>query len=211
MELAEELKLHDRLARESSQKEWTKGIIGYFYQMYAKKSQDFLEHNNLGFGLVLDVGCGEGYIFKDYHQQHKIVQIDASLTVLGSAVSFNSKIVCANAMELPFKDKIFDLIFLIAILEHTSGPEKLVREVSRVAKGKTKVFIVIPNDISLSLGRLLLLKFPIRNPGHLTFFTPGKLRRMIRNEFNILEEYSMPFRFLNFFFNMYHLMVLEKR
>ena len=154
--MLDELKLHEKIAQKNSQQEWTKGIFNLFYQIYVRKAREFLRERRPD--LILDVGCGEGYIFKDYHQQYQIVQIDASPTVLGVASSFNRKLVCGNAMELPFKEKAFDLIFLVAILEHVSNPLGLIKEVYRVAKEKANVFILIPNDISLSLGRLLLLK-----------------------------------------------------
>ena len=62
----------------------------------------------------------------------------------------------------------------------------------------------------MSVGRLLLRKFPIRYPDHLTFTTPGKMRRWLADGFRITEAFHLPFRALPFAANLYHFVVAER-
>jgi hypothetical protein len=62
----------------------------------------------------------------------------------------------------------------------------------------------------MSAGRLLLQKFPIRYPDHLTFTTPRKMRRWLREGFSIREAFTLPFRGLPFAMNLYYFVVAER-
>jgi hypothetical protein len=62
----------------------------------------------------------------------------------------------------------------------------------------------------MSAGRLLLRKFPIRYPDHLTFTTPRKMRRWLSQGFRIREAFTLPFRRLPFGANLYYFVVAEK-
>src|SRR5438067_1445893 len=70
--------------------------------------------------------------------------------------------------------------------------------------------IVVPNDWTMSAGRLLLAKFPIWYPDHLTVTTPGRMRRWLREGFRIVEGFCLPFRYLPFAVNLYYFVVAEK-
>ncbi len=72
------------------------------------------------------------------------------------------------------------------------------------------MIIVVPNDVTMSAGRLLLRKFPIRYPDHVTFTTPGKMRQWLADGFRIRETFHLPFRFLPFAMNLYHFVVAER-
>ena len=69
--------------------------------------------------------------------------------------------------------------------------------------------MVVPNDVTMSAGRLILGKFPIRYPDHLTFTTPGRMRRWLAHGFRITEAFPLPFRALPFAVNLYYFMVAE--
>ena len=69
--------------------------------------------------------------------------------------------------------------------------------------------IVVPNDITMSAGRLVLGKFPIRYPDHLIFTTPGRMHRWLANGFRVAEEFSLPFRPLPYAVNLYYFIVAE--
>jgi hypothetical protein len=70
--------------------------------------------------------------------------------------------------------------------------------------------IVVPNDVTMSAGRLVLRKFPIRYPDHLTFTTPGRMRRWLADGFHVREAFHLPLRHLPFAVNLYHVVVAER-
>jgi hypothetical protein len=61
----------------------------------------------------------------------------------------------------------------------------------------------------MSAGRLVLGKFPIRYPDHLTFTTPGRMHKWLADGFTVREEFSLPFRLLPYAVNLYYFMVAE--
>ena len=86
-------------------------------------------------------------------------------------------------------DGSFSTVLLIAMLEHTSEPWRVLAEARRVLKPGGRAIIVVPNDVTMSAGRLVLGKFPIRYPDHLTFTTPGRMHRWLTHGFRIAEEF----------------------
>ena len=98
---------------------------------------------------------------------------------------------------------------LIAMLEHTSEPWRVLAEARRVLKPGGRVIIVVPNDVTMSAGRLVLGKFPIRYPDHLTFTTPGRMHKWLADGFRVTEEFPLPFRRLPYAVNLYYFMVAE--
>lgn len=199
-------RIHEWLATVESNEEKTKGVVGFFYRLYINETAKYLKDYRSS--LILDVGSGEGVILKDTHL--KSIQIDISYDRLVTAKKYNSRLVCADAYKLPFKNNSFECVLLIAILEHVRRPYEIIKEVYRVAKDSAKIVIVIPNDINMSIGRALLLKFPPRYPGHLSFITPAKLKLWLGDGFIVEEAYPLPFRNLGFALGMYYFLVARK-
>ena len=86
----------------------------------------------------------------------------------------------------------------------------MLAEARRVLKPGGRVVMVVPNDATMSAGRLLLGKFPIRYPDHLTFTTPGRMRRWLSPGYRVREGFTLPFRRLPFSVNLYYFVVAEK-
>ncbi len=197
--------LHEIVAQRNSHEDQTKGIVGWFYRFYIQEIIKFIKKKQ---GLILDVGCGEGIIFKE--ADIKTIQLDVSLTRLKRAKKYNNLLVCADAYSLPFKDNTFDSVLLVAVLEHTSEPWEILVVSYRVLKPNGSLVVVIPNDINMSIGRLLLGKWPPRYPGHFTFITPKLLSQWIKGYFSISVSYPLPFRRISFWLNMYYFAIMKK-
>lgn len=198
--------LNEWLATFDSNEAKTKGIVGFFYKKYIHETLDNIKEFNDS--LILDVGSGEGILFKD--SRIKSIQLDISELRLKEAKKYNNRLICADAINLPFKKSTFDCVLLIAILEHETNPIRVIKEVSSVLKVNGKVIILIPNDINMSIGRLILLKLPPRYPGHLSFITPRKLKKWLKNDFFIKKSYAMPFKFIPFAFGLYYFLAARK-
>jgi len=194
------------LATFDSNESKTKGIVGFFYKMYINETLKNLKM--FKDSLILDVGSGEGVILKD--SRIKSIQLDISELRLKEARKYNNRLVCADAKNLPFKKCAFGCVLMIAILEHVSNPIEIIRETKRILKVDGNVIILIPNDINMSIGRLILFKFPPRYPGHLSFITPGKLKKWLNNDFYIEKSYPLPFKFMPFAFGLYYFLTARK-
>jgi len=198
--------LHEYVAEVEGHDSQVSGVVGYFYRMY--RSEVLARVAGMSGRQILEVGCGEGMMF-DGTGIHP-VQMDVSMTRAARAIGKCRYLLCADGYQLPFASSTFEVVLLIAVLEHTREPWRLLAEARRVLKPGGRAIIVVPNDATMSAGRLLLRKFPIRYPDHLTFTTPAKTRRWLADGFSLREGFNLPFRVLPFAANLYYFAVAEK-
>ena len=201
-----ERELHEYVAEVEGHDSQVTGVVGYFYAMY--RNEVLARVAGLAGRDILEVGCGEGMMF-DGTGTHP-VQMDVSMTRVARAAGKCRFLLCADGYRLPFADESFEVVLLVAVLEHTREPWRLLAEARRVLKRGGRAVMVVPNDITMSAGRLLLRKFPIRYPDHLTFTTPAKMRRWLSDGFRISEGFTLPFRALPFAMNLYYFVVAER-
>ena len=197
--------LHERVALSEKHERQTRGIVGWFYRTYIEVAHEFLCEYPAA--LVLDIGCGEGVLLRGSGLSP--IQVDISINRLRKADLANS-LVCADGMRLPFPDTRFEAVLLAALLEHVSQPARVIEETWRILKPDGEVAILVPNDVWMSLGRLLLLKWPPRYPGHLSWITPQRIRRMTVGRFAARTALALPIKWLPFGLNMYYWVVLRK-
>jgi SAM-dependent methyltransferase len=201
-----ERELHEYVAEVEGHDSQVTGVVGYFYEMYRSAAIERVA------GVpprdILEVGCGEGYMFEGTGITP--VQMDVSMRRLTHAVGRGRWVLCADGYALPFASESFSTVLLIAVLEHTREPWRILAEARRVLKPGGRAVMVVPNDITMSAGRLVLRKFPIRYPDHLTFTTPRRMRRWLADGFAIREAFTLPFRALPFAVNLYYFVVAEK-
>ena len=198
--------LHEFVAEAEGHDSQITGVVGYFYQMY--RSEVLARTAGVAGRDMLEIGCGEGMMF-DGTGVHP-VQMDVSMTRLVRAAGKGRFLMCADGYHLPFADASFDAVLLIAVLEHTREPWRILAEARRVLRPAGRAIMVVPNDWTMSAGRLVLRKFPIRYPDHLTFTTPARMRRWLRGGFRVTEAFTLPFRRLPFAINLYYFVVAER-
>ena len=90
---------------------------------------------------ILDVGCGDGYSFEVFNKQNPIVGVDIRPTKYSAP---NFRFILADAADLPFDDKEFDVAISIGVFEHIRPFSKLIKaslEIRRVAK---RFLVVVP-------------------------------------------------------------------
>jgi len=201
-----ERELHEYVAEIEGHDSQVAGIVGYFYRMY--RDEVLARIGGVADRAILEVGCGEGLMFEGSGRHP--VQMDVSMTRIRRAAPRCRFLLCADAYHLPFADDSFEIVLLVAVLEHTREPPRVIGEVHRVLKPGGRTIIVVPNDVTMSVGRLLLRKFPIRYPDHVTFTTPRAMQRWLAGGFRINERFQLPFRRLPFAANLYYFAVAEK-
>ena len=93
--------------------------------------------------LVLDLGCGTGFLFQHIDETIRLlVGLDISSNVLQEAKKrtknlSNIALVRADADNTPFPDCIFDRIFAITLLQNMPDPLKTISEMKRIGKPQT--------------------------------------------------------------------------
>ncbi len=201
-----ERELHEYVAEVEGHDSQVTGVVGYFYAMY--RAEVLARVHGLRGRDILEIGCGEGMMFDGTSTQP--VQMDVSITRVSRAAGKGRLLLCADGYHLPFADQSFEAVLLVAVLEHTNKPWRLLAEAHRVLKPGGRAVIVVPNDWTMSLGRLLLAKFPIRYPDHLTITTPSRMRAWLSEGFGIIESFTLPFTALPYALNLYYFIVAEK-
>lgn len=83
-------------------------------------------------GLVLDAGCGPGFL-SGYLEN--AIFLDFSWVALTKRwVGGIRPRTLASVEEMPFSDEVFDTVVATEVIEHTDDPHKFVMEVYRVLK-----------------------------------------------------------------------------
>jgi len=87
--------------------------------------------------MILDAGCGQGYLSKKCaYKNCRIYGIDISFNYLKIAINRNNSgvFIQGDILNLPFKDKSFDILVCSEVLEHIPDPEKSLEEIKRVTR-----------------------------------------------------------------------------
>ena len=200
-----ENELHEYVAEIEGHGSQVTGVVGYFYEKY--RQEVIARVQGTPNREILEVGCGEGMMFEG--TAIAPTQMDVSMRRVRYARDKGQQAICGDGYHIPFADGSFSTVLLIAMLEHTSEPWRVLAEARRVLKRGGRAIMVVPNDVTMSAGRLVLGKFPIRYPDHLTFTTPGRMHKWLAQGFKVTEEFPLPFRPLPFAVNLYYFMVAE--
>lgn len=105
---------------------------------------------------VLDIGCGVGNYLEDLIQAgYSVTGVDISMEMLHLSKDrlqkylSNPPLSLADIEKLPFFNNEFDIILCAGVLEYLNTDEKSISEVSRVLKPGGRVFLTLPNIISI--------------------------------------------------------------
>lgn len=106
--------------------------------LYDLRSQLFRKANIKTRKLVLDIGFGTGIITKELYDRSdaKIIAIDLNQERVNKAKNNYPEIdfVCADALNMPFKNDYFDMIISSWLWVWIKDPIKLAGEIKRVLK-----------------------------------------------------------------------------
>lgn len=130
---------------------------------------------------VLEVGCANGKDFIQFLENESFeiwgVDIDSE-----SDAGDNVNFVLADAANLPFEDKSFDLVVSVGLLEHIEPMEKLCEVIAEFNRVGKHLISVVPSIATLLEPHSGQMFFPLRLhkemcskqtnvPLHLNFFT----------------------------------------
>jgi len=141
---------------------------------------------------VLDLGCGtgdSGRVLKIFFSE--IHGCDISETALKEAKDNDVTALCAdfNMVQLPYKDKSFDVVTCLEVLEHMLDPTFLLKEIYRLLLPEGQLIITTPNiRYFKNLMKLILMgQFPhtttddfVWGGGHIHYFTRKDLTSLLK-------------------------------
>ncbi len=102
----------------------------------AKLEKILTEFDNEHIVMLLDVGCGSGFILRNAPKNIQMIGIDVSFNILLPLQKQGYMVVCADSDYLPFKKQQFDLVTCFAVLHHLYSFDTLFKETYRVLKNK---------------------------------------------------------------------------
>ena len=96
---------------------------------------------------------------------------------------YEIRFLLANGEKLPFKDKIFDVVYSCHVLEHISNDFNALSEIYRVLKDDGVFILSVPNIYNLSsqLKKKLGYKRPFIAPTHLREYDESELRDKLKD------------------------------
>lgn len=141
----------DNYRKHTSNNPIQKLFINNFYKMFLYIIKP------LGVESVLDVGCGEGFTLNKLYQNKvgkSLEGIDYSLTAVMLGKKQNKKLMLrqGDIYKLPYKEKSFDIVLCMEVLEHLEDPKKALKELKRVSK--KYILLSVPNEPIFTLANL---------------------------------------------------------
>lgn len=114
---------------------------------------------NLTFSSVLDIGASSGGaigLIDSVRPEIKTYGIDVSMIAVREGFALGREIVCGSAVNLPYKNKSFDLVVSSDTLEHIEPEDvdQVVSEITRVTKDY--VFMQINPRIDVARWKRLI-------------------------------------------------------
>ena len=149
--------------------------------------------NDLKLKKVLDVGCGTGKLVEFLTKSgFEAFGCDFSIKAVNIARTINKKsqIKKSSASKLPYRDKTFDIVTSISVIEHLTQKETqmFIKETRRILKDNGFIFLITPNFSSPARYICDQNWFGYSDPTHIQFFTPKTLKiLLIKNKFNNIK------------------------
>jgi 2-polyprenyl-3-methyl-5-hydroxy-6-metoxy-1,4-benzoquinol methylase len=143
---------------------------------------------------ALEVGCGEGIFLHNlsfYLSKKNVTAVDIDPAEIEMAEKNCSFADCftANAYNLPFKDKTFDLVFCCEVLEHLEDPQRALKEILRISS--KYCILSVPNEPLWRILNMVRGAFFFdwgNTPGHLNHWSPVEFKKQVSPHFQILES-----------------------
>lgn len=161
----------------SSIREWNEAMVGrYDIDRYYERSHPivrWIERRRIAVleqfaaartgDRVLEVGCGAGHVLQSFGGMRR-TGIDLSPTMLGRArrrLGASVELLQGSADRLPFEDGSFDVVLCTEVLEHTVEPDRVIRELMRVAAKGARVVVSIPNEGMIDRAKRTIRRIPV--------------------------------------------------
>lgn len=102
-----------------------------YYKIQEEKYDTMSEYFPERWKLALDLGCGTGILNTKISN---LIGMDISLGMLEMAKKTAQKVVQGESENIPFKSKVFDVVFCFSVLQSSDNLKKSIKEIRRVLK-----------------------------------------------------------------------------
>jgi len=143
--------------------------------------------------ILLDIGCHSGFLLEAIRKHHllsKYFGIDSSkYDRKGNMKNCYFKV--ADARSLPFHDKLFNVVFVLDVLEHIKEIEVVINEIHRVLKPNGLAILSGPTESRFyKMCRFLWLrKVSLESHVHTVYDIEKKF---VGNGFELIELKRLP-------------------
>lgn len=135
---------------------------------------------------ILDVGCGSGaYARPLMREGFAWTGIEVNPALCARLAGEGLPFVRGDGVSLPFERDSFEAAICIEVLEHTEEPDRVVREIRRVAR--EAVFSVPNCELVPYLAVRLATPWHMIEPDHRNFFSRWSLESLLRRHFRSVE------------------------
>ena len=154
--------------------------------------------------LVLDVGCGGGFVAERLVTQGcRVTGVDSDAVLLQRAETVCEEVICHDleAIDTLTLGRTFDVVVMADILEHLRGPETLLAKAQTWLRPGGCLVISMPNVAHISVRiKLLIGRFDYASAGimdrtHTRFYTHRSFASLLEMEGYKISEFVPVGRF----------------
>jgi ubiquinone/menaquinone biosynthesis C-methylase UbiE len=148
-------------------------------RMRLQRVKPHIPHNS----VVLDVGCGRSATFLRTIFPYIKQGIGVDFKVENTQLSNIQTIQIILDDRLPFEDSSFDVVTMLAVLEHIENERQILKEIYRVLVPGGKLVITVPSIWSQPVLEFLAYKLKIVSEAeirdHKRYYNRQKLKRAL--------------------------------
>lgn len=135
---------------------------------------------------LLDIGCGRSATFLRTIAPHIRQGIGVDFKVEPIQTQNIETIQLKLAYELPFEDESFDVVTMLAVLEHIEHEKAILLEVQRVLRDGGKLILTVPSVWSRPILEFLSYRLKIVDEAeirdHKRYYNRQKLKQVLIHE-----------------------------
>jgi glycosyltransferase involved in cell wall biosynthesis/ubiquinone/menaquinone biosynthesis C-methylase UbiE len=153
---------------------------------------------------LMDIGCGYNHKFLNQVEKY----IDLGVGIDFKVPEYNGKKIITKKLKLsdklPYDDSSFDIVTMLAVLEHLDKPKEITEEIYRILKPGGKLLLTVPSKRAQPVLEFLAFKLHIISEkeilDHKKYYDMEELANLIGHidGFNIEYHEYFQFKFNNY-------------